>query len=204
MTGREMGLPDIKGKKIRIREKRLVDARNDYAWQTDAELMRLDAARVLRVPFSVFLLDYVQNIQEMTEDRIQLGIDSLDGRHIGNCTCYNMDVSAAEAEIGLMIGNRDYWNKGYGTDCVRALVKYVFTRADFQRLYLKTLDWNQRAQKAFKKSGFSPCGETLHGGDTFILMEMHRWRWQETQGALRNFSKKLGITKTPEEPKPTP
>ena len=53
-----------------------------------------------------------------------------------------------------MIGNRDYWGLGYGTDSVNALLGHIFTTTTLDRVYLHTLDWNVRAQRAFAKSGF--------------------------------------------------
>jgi len=48
----------ISGNKIRLRKKKLTDARNDYAWQTDPELANLDAAPLLTTNFMQYLLDY--------------------------------------------------------------------------------------------------------------------------------------------------
>ena len=44
-----------------------------------------------------------------------------------------------------MIGDRRFWGKGYGNDAVNTLVRYVFTETRLRRVYLHTLDWNQRA-----------------------------------------------------------
>jgi len=42
------------------------------------------------------------------------------------------------------------------------------------RLYLHTLDWNERAQRGFRKAGFSSCGTSWRDGHTFVIMEV--WR----------------------------
>jgi hypothetical protein len=50
----------ISGGKIRLRRKKMTDVRNDYTWQSDVELARLDAAPVLKLSFAVYLLDYIE------------------------------------------------------------------------------------------------------------------------------------------------
>ncbi|GAI02420.1 unnamed protein product, partial [marine sediment metagenome] len=92
-----------------------------------------------------------------------------------------IDEAKDEAELGIMICNRDYWDKGYGTDAVTTLVNHIFLQTNLKRIYLKTLDWNQRAQKCFKKCGFTPYGHLARDGYNFVLMELHRKQWKERQ-----------------------
>ncbi|GAI42350.1 unnamed protein product, partial [marine sediment metagenome] len=76
--------------------------------------------------------------------------------------------------LGIMIGNRDYWDKGYGADTVTTLLSYIFHQTDLKRIYLKTTDSNNRAQKCFKKCGFTPYGHMERDGFSFTLMEINR------------------------------
>jgi RimJ/RimL family protein N-acetyltransferase len=168
----------ITGKKTRLREKKLSDVRNDYRWQSDPELSRLDAAPILEMAFAIYLLDY-SSVLRRRDTRYPLAIETLDGRHIGNCTCYDIDEKKSEAQIGIMIGDRDYWDKGYGTDAITTLVGHVFRNSSLNRLYLKTLDWNKRAHRCFIKCGFTDCGQLKQGGHHFILMELKREQWEE-------------------------
>ena len=104
----------INGEKIKIREKRLTDVRDDYQWCRDLELSQLDAAQPLNVSYSQFVTEYTAELRFPSLTRRRYGVDTLDGEHIGNCSYYNIDIRRSETEIGIMIGNRDYWNKGYG------------------------------------------------------------------------------------------
>jgi RimJ/RimL family protein N-acetyltransferase len=169
----------LKGQKIELREKKFGDVRNDYAWQCDPELCKFDAVPVLEMPFTVFLLDYAAEIKRTRRTRFPLAIDTPEGKHIGNCTCYDIDENTNEAQFGIMIGDRDYRDKGYGADVVNTMVDFVYRTTNIKRLYLKTLNWNLRAQKCFLKSGFSPCGELRRDGYHFILMEMNRDNWEK-------------------------
>ena len=112
----------IKGKRIRLREKKVSDAQDDYAWQTDTELASLDAMPVLSVPFIEYLLTYTNQLLQSPPCSLRLAIETSNGKHIGNCTYYNIDKLVGEAELGIMIGDRNYWGRGYGTETVNALL----------------------------------------------------------------------------------
>jgi [ribosomal protein S5]-alanine N-acetyltransferase len=169
----------IPGEKVKIRDKKMEDAPNDYAWSRDPELSRLDAATPLNINMSAFMQEYSAELRYPSLTRRRFAIDTLDGIHIGNCSYYNIDLKRSETEIGIMIANRDYWDKGYGTDCIKALVKYIFQNTTFKRLYLKTLDWNFRAQACFKKCGFLPQNKINREGFAFIIMELDRKSWEK-------------------------
>jgi RimJ/RimL family protein N-acetyltransferase len=173
----------ISGNKIRLREKKLSDVRNDYRWQSDPELAKLDATSVLAMSFSIYLLDYATALHQSLANRYPLAVETLNGKHIGNCTYYDIDARKGEAQIGIIIGNRDYWDKGYGADTINTMVDHVFRTTTLDRLYLKTLDWNLRAQKCFSKCGFTPFGHLRRNGYNFTLMELKRKQWETRQGA---------------------
>jgi len=170
---------EIVGSKIKLRGKKLSDVRNDYIWQSDTELARLDAAPVLSVSFPVYLLDYTAQLHDSGSKRYPFAVETIDGKHIGNCICYDVNEGKGEAQVGIMIGDRNYWDKGYGTDAVTTLVDHIFLNTNLKRIYLKTLDWNLRAQKCFKKCGFTPCGQLNRNGNNFVVMELRCEQWQK-------------------------
>ena len=129
----------IKGEKVNIRPKKPTDAKNDYRWQSDPELSALDAMTPLTLSFRDYYQEYIETLKHPFPNRITFAVDTKDGRHIGNCVYYNIDKMIGETEIGIMIGERDYWNNGYGTDIISTLIDYIFQRLKFQRVYLKTL-----------------------------------------------------------------
>ena len=173
----------ISGSKVRLRGKKLTDVRNDYRWQSDPELSRLDGAPPLTVSFPVYILDYTDSIHRPGPNRYPMAIETLDGKHIGNFTCYDIDDDRGETQLGIMIGEKDYMDKGYGTDAVRTVVNHVFSNADLNRIYLKTLDWNYRAQKCFQNCGFTMCGKLSRNGKTFLFMDIGREYWEKQQAS---------------------
>jgi RimJ/RimL family protein N-acetyltransferase len=160
--------------KVRLREKRLDDAALDYAWKTNAELAKLDAAPVLGIGFQQYLAEYDRELRHPSLSRERFAIETPEGEHIGNCTYYGIDEAKGEAELGIMIGNQTYWDKGYGASAVTTLVRHIFENTGLSRIHLKTLVSNKRAQRCFAKCGFTPCGKLNCNGYNFVLMELRR------------------------------
>ena len=167
--------------KTRLREKRLGDASFDYSWQTDPELAALDAVSPLSLSYPDYLARYAVELRYPSARRQRFAIETSDGEHIGNCTYYAINNKRDEAELGIMIGNRDYWDKGYGVDAVTKLLEYIFGQTRLNRIFLKTLVDNTRAQKCFARCGFTPCGHLKRDGYNFILMELNRRQWLEKE-----------------------
>jgi len=164
----------ITSTKIKLRDKRAADALDDYTWRTDLELAQLDATPPLTINFPQYLSDYASALRYPSPTRRPFAVETLDGKHIGNCVYYDINNTKGEAELGIMIGDRDYWDKGYGSDAVTTLVNYIFHQTNLKRIYLKTQDSNRRAQKCFQKCGFTPYGHLSKDGYSFTLMELHR------------------------------
>ena len=165
--------------KIILRNKRLSDASNDYEWQKDPELARLDATTPITCSFQEFLADYTDGLYYPSPHRRSFSLETQDGKHIGNGVYYNINEDGGETELGIMIGDRDYWDQGYGADTVKALIDFIFLETNLRRIYLKTLEANDRAQKCFQKGGFVHCGYMVRDGFHFVLMEIFRKHWAE-------------------------
>lgn len=169
----------ISGTKVKLRPKTLADAADDYAWQVDPGLAELDAAPPLTISFKQFLAEYSWELHFPSTTRCQFGVEA-DGKHIGNCAYYDINEAKGEAELGIMIGDRDYWDGGYGTDIVNTLLDHIFRETRLNRVYLKTLDTNFRAQKCFQRCGFEKYGRMSRDGYSFVLMELRRGQWEKS------------------------
>jgi len=165
----------IEGTKVVLRQKRIEDAFHDYQWRIDPELSKLDATFPLRIRYKEFVRFSRDEIEYPGRRSKRLAIDTKDGVHIGNCMYYDLDERRGQTELGIMIGDRDYWNGGYGTDAVVTLAEHIFkTISSINKIYLHTLDWNDRARKSFAKAGFVEVREVKRDGQNFVLMEMVR------------------------------
>jgi len=61
--------------------------------------------------------------------------------------------------VGIFIGNKDYWNKGYGTEAMTLLIAYCFDILNMHSITLCTHKTNHRAIKCYEKIGFKKVGE---------------------------------------------
>ena len=169
------------GELVRIRHKRLADAQLDWIWRTDGELAELDAATVSSLSFEQYRNQYEWQLKRTSIYRSTFAVETVaEGRHIGNVMYYNTDQIRRQTELGVIIGDREYWGAGYGREAVALLLDHIFTHTSLTRVYLHTLDWNVRAQRAFHAVGFRDCGRVRRGRYRFHQMQVLReWRWQQ-------------------------
>ena len=170
---------ELVGVRVILRDKRLEDAESDYIWRCDPELARLDAAYPLTMNYDRYLKIFQDQLRYPTPASHHFGIEVGEGKFIGNCMYYDFDSLNREAELGIVIGDRDYWSGAYGFDAVVTLLDYMFTQINLKRVYLHTLQWNERAQKCFAKCGFQPVRPVRRMGQDFLLMEVLRDDWRE-------------------------
>jgi len=157
-----------------IRRKRIQDAAEEYRWRSDPELAKFDASRPVQAPFQNYERNWAFDYRFTDMPGRSFAIEDECGQHIGNVMYYNIDSVRGEAEIGISIGERSHWSQGYGSDALEVVVRGLFESSDLRRVYLHTLDWNARAQRAFRKVGFEICGTSWRDGNTFVIMEMRR------------------------------
>jgi [ribosomal protein S5]-alanine N-acetyltransferase len=75
-------------------------------------------------------------------------------RHIGNIKIGPINQIHRFADIGLLIGERDCWGKGYATEALRLVTNYAFKTLNLHKLTAGCYDGNKGSEKAFIKAGF--------------------------------------------------
>ena len=168
---------ELRGARIILRDKRIEDAEQDYIWRSDQELASLDAAFPLTMSYDRFLKLAEDQMRYPTPGSHHFATETLDGKFIGNCMYYDLDSVKMQAELGIVIGDRDYWSNSYGYDAVTTLLDHCFNEKKMERVYLHTLEWNKRAQRCFEKCGFVPVKPVRRMSHDFILMEVFREDW---------------------------
>ena len=169
---------NLRGARVVVREKDISDVSDDYAWRTDPELAKLDATRPLGMSYDDYYRYAKDDLTSPSLRSKRLAIDTTEGKHIGNCMLYDIDLRDGEAEVGIMIGDKDYWSQGYGTDALGVLLDHMFAAYPFNRIYLHTLTWNERALSSFRKSGLRELRQVRRNGNDFIEMEILRHEWE--------------------------
>ncbi len=97
--------------------------------------------------------DFEREVSEPPRDRTNFAIEA-DGECIGTCGLFNIDLNARHAELGIGIGAKEYWGKGYGREAVGLLLDYAFRLRNLRRVWLEVHSANERAIRAYSSCGF--------------------------------------------------
>lgn len=146
------------GEKVRLREYRKEDAGKAQKYMNDPETKRLLSPRI---PFPITLEEegkWFENLSS-SKDTYSFAIETLeDGKYIGGCGVNAIDWKNSVAIVGIFIGDKNYWGKGYGTDAMRVLTKFIFEQMNINKIKLNVFSYNTRAQKSYEKCGFKVEG----------------------------------------------
>lgn len=154
------------------------DIYKDYQWITDAYIAKLNASELFSNGFEEFKKFFTSYFIFHEVDSIKYSIViANETSFIGNVMCYNIDYKKLECELGIVIGEKNYHNNGFGTESVLCMLKYVFSQSPIQRVYLHTLCHNVFAQGAFTKCGFNQVYIVKRDGYIFNLMETNKKDW---------------------------
>ncbi|MCJ7696182.1 MAG: GNAT family N-acetyltransferase [Anaerolineaceae bacterium] len=73
---------------------------------------------------------------------------------IGNIQFLSINWINRNTEIGIMIGEKEYWGQGYGTEAMQLMLTHGFSTLNLHRIWLQVYDKNVRGFKAYEKAGF--------------------------------------------------
>lgn len=86
-------------------------------------------------------------------DGAWFGIE-VDGVFVGQCGLTNFNDTSRTAELGIAIGDKAYWSRGYGREAVTLLLHYAFRYRNLRRVWLWVHADNERAIRAYTACGF--------------------------------------------------
>ena len=90
---------------------------------------------------------------------------------IGTVILSSIDLKNGNAEVHLKIASGSPRGKGYGTDAIRAIVRYGFSELRLRCIYANIVEYNEPSVKLFKKCGFELDGvlrERLYKNGKYI------------------------------------
>ena len=106
-------------------------------------------------------------------------------RLVGNCSFFDLDWRNRCCEIGIFIGDQEYWGRGYGTQVMRLMLKYGFNTLNLNRVYLRVYESNPRGIRCYEKAGFRHEGrlrQAIFQDGRYIdllMMSVIRSEWSE-------------------------
>ena len=81
-------------------------------------------------------------------------IETTEGEYIGNLGFHDIDLHNRKAELGVFIGEKELWDKGYGTEAITLGLSLAFRGLNLNKVYLRTFSRNKRAHACFEKVHF--------------------------------------------------
>jgi RimJ/RimL family protein N-acetyltransferase len=142
-------------------------------WDRDTEYLRLLDAEPVNPSSIKKLTEWFQKEQEKDPPMSYFfAIRTLeDGRLVGIIGLDGDIFPHGEAFVGIGIGERGSWGKGYGTDAMQVILRYAFQELNLRRVSLDTFEYNPRAIRSYEKAGFVHEGRARK----FLLREGRRW-----------------------------
>lgn len=169
----------IKGERVVLRPHRLADVDYYLKWMKDPQVTRY----LMNFNNKISRKDQEKWVRSMqrTKKEHSFAIETIEGKHIGSTSL--KIKNKYHWNLGLLIGDKKVWNKGYGTEVVKLMLSYAFKHKTVERVSLDAFENNKAAIRVYKKCGFKIEGlrrKTKYRDGKFyndILMSVIREDW---------------------------
>ncbi len=152
-----MKSPFIAGERLNLRGIERKDLQKFVSWIDDSE--------VTHYMFMGASPTYIELLIEQWENQIRnpneviFGIvDKKEDLLIGSTGLYQINWISRSAEYRIIIGEKKFWDKGYGTETAKLLIRYAFEKLNLNRVWLGVNAENVAAVKSYEKVGFAKEG----------------------------------------------
>jgi len=156
----EGGIQMLRGKSVLLRPFKRSDISYFLKWFNDPEIVQY--------------LDMYLPMTEMSEEKfieelgttrassdVLLVIEAIERdstKPIGNCGLHQINAKDRNAIFGIIIGEKDYWSKGYGLEAARLLINYGFQQLNLHSISSAAIAYNERSIALHRKVGFQEEG----------------------------------------------
>lgn len=176
--------PIIRGELVYLRPAERSDLPAFVRWLSDADVA-LHLA--VRAPLSLALeegwFERLLTSQGKTDYHFVICLRG-DDRAIGMVGLHEIDFTNGNANFGIVIGEKDEWDQGFGTDATNAICDFGFGELRLERIFLYVYVDNDRGRRSYEKAGFSLEGtlRSAHFGrgerQDVHLMALLRSEWE--------------------------
>jgi RimJ/RimL family protein N-acetyltransferase len=145
------------GKLIRLRAREPEDEPLLYQWFNDPEVTE---HLTVRYPLShAQERAFIERVSTIGYDHAGFAVETLaDGRLIGGVELERTSPENRSAVLGIALGDKTYWDSGYGTDTMRTICRFGFEMMNLHRIELEVFEPNKRAQAVYERVGFTHEG----------------------------------------------
>jgi len=145
---------ELHGSKVRLRPIIQADYARIVSWSQNQEIGHYSDSSY---PATIEECEAWVEDARSSRNLVRFGI-TVGGRIIGDIELDKITWRSGDAELRIRIGEREFWDLGYGTDAVVTLLCYAFSVMKLNRVYLKVYADNLRAIKCYHKAGFKKEG----------------------------------------------
>lgn len=146
----------LKGKKVILRPVQKSDIPLFLKWYNDQEVTQYMG---IFLPLTEPIEEkwYEEAASGRNETQVFFVIEASENNKpypIGSISLERIESKNQNAELGIGIGEKKYWDKGYGTEAVRLLIDYGFKQLNLHRISSTVFSPNKRSLKMHQKVGF--------------------------------------------------
>lgn len=161
----------IAGERIFLRPIQISDATAEYGgWINDPQVVRFTESRFRKVTVAEVRAYVAAEIKKDGTSFFAI-VDQDTKKHVGNIKVHRVDQRHQSAEISLLIGDKSFWGKGVGSEAIRLMTEFAFTKLGLHKLIANCYANNLGSIKAFQKAGFEIEGrmrEQYFSGDSYV------------------------------------
>src|SRR5271167_2665110 len=142
----------MQGKLTRLRGHEKSDADALFRWFSDEEVTRWLGPP--NFPSRAQQEKFIELAAAGGDDAKYFVIETLDGKLVGDTGIRKIEWKSRNAEFFITIGEKQCWDKGFGTDALRVVSRLAFDKMNLNRLWLTAIADNSRAIRCYEKCGF--------------------------------------------------
>jgi RimJ/RimL family protein N-acetyltransferase len=165
-------------------------------WGRDAEFSRLQSSNTLKLFSAKPIQEWLEEKREKESDQsFHFMIRTLKGNMLIGDIELEVFWNHQDAFVGIGLGERSFWGKGYGTDAMRVLLRFAFGELNLQHVSLNVFKYNPRAIRSYEKVGFAHEGHQRQMIDRdgrrwdLLFMGILHEEWLAQQPSLQSGSK---------------
>jgi len=145
---------NLESKRVYLRPLRESDAEGNYPhWLNDKEVCQYNSHGEILYT-SDQAKEYIKHVNNDLTYQVFAIIDKATKKHIGNISLQKIDMKNKNAEFAILLGEKEFWHKGYAYEASTLILKHGFTTLTLHRIYCGTSILNKPMQNLALKLGF--------------------------------------------------
>ena len=177
----------IVGERIYLSPRSIEDVEKYTEWMNDFEVTDYNGRshQIMTIEAERKYLE-----EHINDEAVFAIVDSEGDNLIGTVGLHEVDHFKRKATLGIFIGDKEYRNKGYGTEAIKLILDYGFNYLNLNNIKLDVLEFNIRAITCYKKCGFKEYGRRRQSnfinGKYYDTVEMDILAEEFTESCIKN------------------